>query len=213
MTTFLERVENMSAFLGPIHYWLYRKIQLQEGLTEAVLSSIPSEEERIALENKLNTTYGIVERRPLEDVIDNGNIHGWLQGQIGIAEKRFAAAVTEILHGDPAKIEVLKQRAFQLGVHNPLLDSNDAQEIYRALNDVLLEGMPCDHVNEILEQSKQRVRWHQTVDLHLPFWDAVGGKIENYYLLRDAFVSGSVSGSRFSFQQIDGQFLIEEVQR
>lgn len=201
----------MSAFLGPIHYWLYRKIQLQESLTRAMLSSISSEEDRIALENKLNTVYGIVERGQLEQVIDNGNIHGWLQGQIGIAEKRFAAAVTEILQDHPTQIEKLKQEAYQLGQQNLLEDSDNAQGVYRALNDVLLEGMPCDHVNEILEQSEQHVLWHQTVDLHLPFWDAVGGKIENYYLLRGAFISGSLSGSRFSFQQIGKQFLIQEV--
>ncbi len=211
MTTFLERDERMSAFLGPIHYWLYRKIQLQESLTEAMLSTISSKEDLIALENKLNTVYGIVERRPLEQVIDNGNIHGWLQGQIGIAEKRFAAAVTEILMNAPTKIEKLKQVAYQLGLQNPLPTSSDAQGVYRALNDVLLEGMPCDHVNEILEQSSEHVLWHQTVDLHLPFWDAVGGKIENYYLLRGAFILGSLSGSGFSFQQIDKQFLIQEV--
>lgn len=211
MTIFAERDESMSAFLGPIHYWLYRKIQLQESLTRAMLSSISSEEDRIALENKLNTVYGIVERGQLEQVIDNGNIHGWLQGQIGIAEKRFAAAVTEILQDHPTQIEKLKQEAYQLGQQNLLEDSDNAQGVYRALNDVLLEGMPCDHVNEILEQSEQHVLWHQTVDLHLPFWDAVGGKIENYYLLRGAFISGSLSGSRFSFQQIGKQFLIQEV--
>lgn len=212
MTTFLERDERMSAFLGPIHYWLYGKIQLQESLTEAMLSSIASKEDLIALENKLNTVYGIVERGQLEQVIDSGNIHGWLQGQIGIAEKRFAAAVTEILQDDAlTQIEKLKQVAYQLGLQNPLPASSDAQGVYRALNDVQLEGMPCDHVNEILEQSSEHVLWHQTVDLHLPFWDAVGGKIENYYLLRGAFISGSLSGSGFSFQQIDKQFFIQEV--
>lgn len=201
----------MSAFLGPIHYWLYGKIQLQESLTEAMLSSVPSEEKRISVENKLNTAYGAVERRPLEEVIDTGNIHGWLQGQIGIAEKRFAMAVTEILKDDSTQIENLRQVAYKLGQQNPLPESDDAQVIYRALNDVLLEGMPCDHVNEVLEQSEQRVLWQQTVDLHLPFWDAVDGNMENYYLLRNAFISGSLSGSHFSFQQIDKHFLIQEV--
>ncbi len=43
----------MSAFLGPIHCWLYHKIQLQESLTEAMLYSISSEDDRIALENKI----------------------------------------------------------------------------------------------------------------------------------------------------------------
>jgi hypothetical protein len=211
MTTFSERDEKMSAFLGPIHYWLYRKIQLQEALTQAMLTSVHSTEKRIELQSNLEAKCGIVEHRPLEQVIDNGNIHGWLQSQIGIAEKRFAAAVTEILQVDPALIERLKQVAYEMGKENPLAVSGDAQGIYQALNDVLLEGMPCDHVNEILEQSGQRVLWQQTVDLHLPFWEAVGGGIENYYSIRSAFISGSLSGSGFSFQQINKQFLIQEV--
>lgn len=201
----------MSAFLGPIHYWLYGKIQLQESFTEAMLSSVQSKENRVALENKLNRASGVVERRPLEEVIDTGNIHGWLQDQIGIVEKRFAMAVTEILYDDSALIENLKQAAYQFGQQNPLPSSENAQEVYRALNDVLLEGMPCDHANEVLEQSEQRVIWQQTVDLHLPFWDAVDGNIENYYLLRNAFISGSLSGNHFSFQQLGKQFLIQEV--
>ncbi|MCQ4937107.1 MULTISPECIES: hypothetical protein [Anaerotignum] len=200
----------MSAFLGPIHYWLYRKIQLQESLTQS-MTSVLSEEKRIHLEKNLDAVCGVVERRPLEEVIDNGNIHGWLQGQIAIAEKRFAAAVTKILKEDSSKIENLKQAAYQMGQKDPLPNSNDAQGIYRGLNDVLLEGMPCDHVNQILEQSDQRVLWNQTVDLHLPFWDEAGGDIEHYYLLRNAFISGSLSDQPFKFQQLGKEFLIQEV--
>ena len=200
----------MSAFLGPIHYWLYRKIQLQESLTQS-MTSVLSEEKRIHLEKNLDAVCGVVERRPLEEVIDNGNIHGWLQGQIAIAEKRFATAVTEILKEDSSIIENLKQAAYQMGQKNPLPNSDDAQGIYRGLNDVLLEGMPCDHVNQILEQSDQRVLWSQTVDLHLPFWDEAGGDIEHYYLLRNAFISGSLSDQPFKFQQLGKEFLIQEV--
>lgn len=210
MTKFSERDEDMSAFLGPIHYWLYRKIQLQESLTQA-MTSILSDEKRIHLEKKLDAECGVVERRPLEEVIDNGNIHGWLQGQITIAEERFATAVTKILQENASNIDSLKQATYQMGQKNPLPHSNDAQGIYRALNDVLLEGMPCDHVNQILEQSEQRVLWTQTVDLHLPFWDEAGGNIENYYLLRNAFISGSLSDQPFKFQQVGKEFLIQEV--
>lgn len=62
-------------------------------------------------------------------------------------------------------------------------DSSDAMGIYQALNNVLLEGMPCDYVNEILEQSAQHVLWQQTVDLHLSFWEEVaeGLKTIIYY--------------------------------
>ena len=30
----------MSAFLGPVHYWLYRKIQYQEQLNQKILKRI-----------------------------------------------------------------------------------------------------------------------------------------------------------------------------
>lgn len=210
MTKFSERDEHMSAFLGPIHYWLYRKIQLQENLTRA-LTSVLSEEKRIHLEKSLDEECGVVEHRPLEEAIDNGNIHGWLQGQIAIAERRFAAAVTEILVEDPSQIENLKQAAYEIGQKNPLPNSDDAQSIYKGLNDILLEGMPCDHVNQIIEQSEQRVIWNQAVDLHLPFWDQAGGDINHYYLFRNAFISGILSGKSFSFQQIGKEFLIQEV--
>ncbi|MFV0315218.1 MAG: hypothetical protein ACK5I7_08965 [Anaerotignum sp.] len=200
----------MSAFLGPIHYWLYRKIQLQEKLTDEMLASITSEAEIEELEDKLKASCEIVEKGDLEDVIDTGNIHGWLQNQIGIAEKRFAVAVTEILHKDPSKMELLKERAFQLGCNNLLANSDDAKEIYQGLHDMLLEGMPCDHVNEVLEQDAQRVSWRQTVDLHLPFWNEIGGNIEQYYLLRNAFVLGTLSGSCFGFKQVGEYFIVEE---
>ncbi|WMI80559.1 hypothetical protein [Anaerotignum sp. MB30-C6] len=77
-----------------------------------MLSSVGSEEKRNVLENNLTKEYGVVEHRPLEEVIDNGNIHGWLQSQIGIAEKRFACAVTEILHDDPTNVEPSKMWHF-----------------------------------------------------------------------------------------------------
>ncbi|MFV0496838.1 MAG: hypothetical protein ACK5L0_01525 [Candidatus Fimivivens sp.] len=201
----------MSAFLGPIHHWLYRKIQLQEGLTQAVLSTVAVKEKRLELENELDTAYGVVEDQALEQVIDTKNIHGWLQGQIGIAENRFAAAVTKILQADATQLETLRQAAHQLGQQNPLPDCADAPSVYRALNDMLLEGMPCDHVNQLLEQSAQRVLWQQAVDLHLPFWDAADGNIEHYYILRNAFISGSLASKNFCFEQINKQFLIQEV--
>ena len=41
---------------------------------------------------------------PLEEVIDEGNIHGWLQSQITDAETRYASLVSVIMNENESKI-------------------------------------------------------------------------------------------------------------
>ena len=91
----------MSAFLGHIHYWLYRQIQLlveRENLilekTSKVVDDLAEELHSISVD-----TYGepINPSIPLENIIDHGNIHGWLSNQINIASVREAAFIKDML--------------------------------------------------------------------------------------------------------------------
>lgn len=61
----------MSAFLGPIHFWLYNKITLQEGLIREIADLAQQNGWMGDTSNYINT-----ETRPLEELIDTGNIHG-----------------------------------------------------------------------------------------------------------------------------------------
>ena len=89
----------MSLFLGPIHYWLYGKIGNQEELTKRIAA--------YAQQKNLidSSTEYVRELSPLEEVIDEGNIHGWLQARIANAEMRYADLVTLILANDERPIE------------------------------------------------------------------------------------------------------------
>lgn len=200
----------MSAFLGPIHHWLYRKIQLQEGLTQSLLEMALPQERREVMRNKLAEACGRPESGPLERVIDTGNIHGWLQEQVSIVEARLAWLVTELLKEDPARLELLKETAAQFGREHPLPAEEDARAVFSAMNDVFLDGMPCDRVNEVLEQNEDHVLWHQTQCVHRPYWEQVGGDIANYYALRLGWIHGMLSGSGFVFQVDDHQFTIKK---
>ena len=64
----------MSAFLGSIHYWLYNKIQFQDNLVKSLASKLGCEEVI-----NVNTQIGALPGGYLQDIIDEGNIHGWLQ--------------------------------------------------------------------------------------------------------------------------------------
>ena len=66
----------MSAFLGPIHYWLYNKIKLQQDIVDKLY--LLGESYAEALREYCEETFGTFENKPLEEMIDQGNIHGWL---------------------------------------------------------------------------------------------------------------------------------------
>lgn len=195
----------MSAFLGPIHFWLYNKIKLQQELVEDIIKlSQKHNTNEIDLKNELDNIYGVSETRPLEEVIDQGNIHGWLQSCVSQVEYKLAYAVTQLINKKPElykEIEVLFQSK---GREKSLaITKNNASEIYKAIGDILLDGMPCDHANSVLHGDEEKVIWKRNTCVHKNYWDEVGGDINNYYNFREAFIRGLLSGTSFVFEKID----------
>ena len=83
----------MSAFLGPIHHWLFNKITLFEDLEKDTNRSVAAKygDQALTIQNEAEEKYGAcIPELPLENLIDTNNIHGWLQNRISIAEKRQA---------------------------------------------------------------------------------------------------------------------------
>lgn len=194
----------MSAFLGPIHYWLYHKIQLQEELIDNILEVATQEGWDTLSADQLNTVCGSVDMRPLEEVIDQGNIHGWLQQRIGVSEGRLAYLVTALLKEDASRLDILKRSACHFGKSHALESGLNAKEAFKALEDTLLNGMPCDHVNMILEQDVNRVYWQQTRCVHEAYWNKIGGDISVYYELRAQIIQGMFAHSSLKFQALEG---------
>ena len=85
----------MSAFLGPIHFWLYNKIQFQENLIDELVAYVTAK----GWSDKADQ-YVSTDRRKLDEVIDEANIHGWLQSRIHDAEGRYAALVLDAAGDD-----------------------------------------------------------------------------------------------------------------
>ena len=56
----------MSKFLGPVHFWLYRKIQFQESLIDALISYAVQE----GWNDEDLTRYSCQDRRQLDEIID-----------------------------------------------------------------------------------------------------------------------------------------------
>ena len=167
----------MSAFLGPIHFWLYNKIGKQEELTKAIAS--------MAAGNGWisDRTAYIRDLPALEDVIDESNIHGWLQDQIHDAETRYADLIQTVLTTHPERLEAEK-----------------ATDVFRIFEDFFVNGMPCDRVNAVVTESDDEVSWQMTQDIHAQYWN---GETNIYYELRDCVMRGMLDGTPFALDSRD----------
>ena len=190
----------MSAFLGPIHFWLYNKIQFQENLIDELVAYVTAK----GWSDKADQ-YVSTDRRKLDEVIDEANIHGWLQSRIHDAEGRYAALVLDAAGDDAEKFDALKQAAHDFGVKQGL-QAATAPEAFNRLDDLLLDGMPCDQVNRVRESDDARIAWDRTMDLHSEFWQGHG---DRYYALRQALVDGLLSATGYALENpAEGQYEI-----
>ena len=194
----------MSAFLGPIHYWLYNKIQIEQDLVEEIMG-LAERNFGLSLAKEADERYGKSERRPLEQVIDETNIHGWLQGQVSNAEYKLAFCVTEILKKDEDAIKVLKSIFENKGraKAKELETDLSAAQLYQVITDSWLDGMPCDHAYGVVAQDENSITFRRNSCVHEFYWQAVEGDVKYYYLLRNAWIEGFLEEQRGTLNQVD----------
>ena len=194
----------MSAFLGPIHHWLYHKVELQEELMADIQTLAAKVGWPIPAIVGLNPS-GVLP--PLEGNIDLTNIHGWLQGEITASETRYALLVTGLLKADPARRAALEELAYAFGRKHSVPAGTNVEGAYQALGDSLLDGMPCDHVNQIVDRDEKTLSWRRTQCLHGVYWEQAEGDNRVYYALREKIIAGMLAGSGLSFSA-DGDRLL-----
>ena len=200
----------MSAVLGPIHYWLYHKIEMQEALIEELLRWANEKGGEIEeLREESYKHYGTPAKGNLEECIDSSNIHGWLQDRLASVEYRLAYIFTHLLDDKYITIEEAKSIFSEQGTKTAKkmkvydLDKKiDVREVYKKIYDCLPEGMPCDHVNKLIVETEDEVVWKMTRCVHEAYWKEVGGDIIYYYMLRLAWIQGFLKHSGLQYEEI-----------
>ena len=201
----------MSLFLGKIHYWLFNKIQWFEILEEDIIKV--AKDEGIYTEeinDKINKKYGEkLPNKPLEDMIDTGNIHGWLQSKINSAEGRMAAWTSIIINNSKNGINKIEKVYIDQGIKaaKEINESGksykNAEEIYNLMNDYVLDGMPCDRVNVIEESSEELVKWTKRICVHKDIWDAENIDVKYFYDFRGLWIKAFVSELNRDFEYLE----------
>ena len=171
-------LKNMSAFLGPIHYWMYEKIKNVMSRKVAIFSAF-YEKYGSEVESVYGKTRQEVESeddgRPLDELIEDSPIHGWLADKIREVETGEARMV-KIFMDKYADRNLIEEAAYWYGrgkgieareKHNP---EKNIESLYDTINNYFLDGMPCDHVTETELNNGSLINRH-TDCLHLTYWN------------------------------------------
>lgn len=198
----------MSAFLGPIHYWLYNKVELQENLVDRMVA-LAGEQGIPQLKETLKTKYGEFDRSPLETIIDGTNIHGWLQDKVSRVEYKLAEGVTTLLNQEASLLAKLEEIFYTEGEKRASILLQDEgltlHGVYKAISDSLLDGMPCDRAVGIIKEAENEIAWQTIHCVHQKYWDEVGGDIANYYKLRVAYLNGFAHAIGLNFEVLENR--------
>ena len=190
----------MSKYLAPIHTWLFNKIKLLETIEKDIRNlNIISNEEKERLCKFLDNEYGtMLPDEPIENLIDTNNIHGWLQNKIQIAESRQSKLVLELIKKDNdlsmKNIMDIYKKHGKLSAKTVSIDTNlnVGEFIFNSTNNFLVEGMPCDRINTITENTENTFKWHSSRCLHEAYWNVTGNNVKVYYEFRKAFFNGFI---------------------
>ncbi|MBN2897534.1 MAG: hypothetical protein JXO44_02070 [Clostridia bacterium] len=190
----------MSAFLAPIHFWLYNKIKLMEDIEKKIIQTVDLENIQALSEETQKEIAPFLPEASLEAIIDQGNIHGWLQNKITSVERRQALLIKKIESTGYPGIYDLTESIYENFGHDAaqnaaIQNSNDLNDIFNKLNNYLLEGMPCDRVNKVVNNSESELSWEITRCVHTDNWSTVGVPVERYYAFRAAFIKGFVTSA------------------
>lgn len=203
----------MSLFLGKIHYWLFNKILWFEKLENEIINLSKKEGFEVEkLSTEIQNKYG--EKLPnkhLEELIDTSNIHGWLQNQIHSAERRMASWTKLLIEADENNYEKLKELYKAQGIvaakeiKSEGKSPSTPEDLFNCMNDYILDGMPCDRVNEVVSKDEKHIEWTQRVCVHKDIWEEVGCSVDYFYNLRNLWIKSFVKELNDKFE-----YLIDE---
>ncbi len=156
----------MSSHLGPIHYKMFERILATQALGNRILRDQPHILQ--TLDQHLAPIDG---SQPLDALIDQANIHGWLQACVDRVEARLAFAAQQT----PDAADLFYQAGYETRQAQLAAGASEnfatAREVFLAINDLLLDGMPCDGALAAQMDEDGSVYLIQRLDVHEPFWN------------------------------------------
>lgn len=179
----------MKEKLAPIHFVQHTRIKIQENL-ESFLTDLFNMQE---IDEKSIIAYGPrTSDDALETQIDHDNIHGWLESHLVTNEKRLSVLSKEIIKKNNESALHLAHAEYGKRLAESLKEKiqfSDGQELFGHLNAVLLDGMPCDKINSMVDAGDDHLVWQSTKDVHSKYYEEQELHKDLFLELRKSFLS------------------------
>lgn len=189
----------MSQFLAPIHTWLFNKIKLAQDLESNIVKVHIDTfgEEVLSVQEEAINLYGeYIQNKPLEELIDVNNIHGWLQSRIIEVESRSAYIISKYYNIYKDKSKELTMSEYKKQAIKCAKDENNKvnspDNVYISLNNYILSGMPCDRATSITEKNDDYVVFEQVGCIHKKNYEKGNGNLSYLYELKDLWIKSFV---------------------
>jgi len=166
----------MSAFLAPIHSWLFNKVLLFQDI-------------EMDLRNKYLEIYGEEAREIIEETKNYGEL---IDRTKSIEYGSDALKTAEDIFYNNG----IKQGQMAKEKENP----QNAKDIFSTLNNYILEGMPCDRVQKLIQADEHIVRWINTSCVHRGNFERASADINLFYKLRFLYLKGFVSSANEGYK-------------
>ncbi len=185
----------MSASLGPIHQWMYDKVLTREAIIKRIIDIAEKNNWEPLVNGKPIKSFTSNSFPPLDEVIDLSNIHSSLSSMINNVESRYAELIIGLTNNDNHRFKKIVETLHEFGQENNISENCSLQEAFQAINDTLLDGMPCDRAINITGTDDDKISFEQTMDFHTEYWKKYNGDGDDFYELRNALISGMLEGS------------------
>lgn len=180
---------SMKEKLAPIHFVQHNRIKIQENLETFLIDLFHLQD----VDDHSVATHGPrTSDDALEVQIDHDNIHGWLESHLVANEKRLSLLSKEIILKNEEKALHLAHAEYGKRLAESLKEKirfSNGQELYGYLSAVLLDGMPCDKINSLVESGDNHVVWHSKNDIHKKYYEEQNLPGNLYLDLRKSFLS------------------------
>lgn len=197
----------MSMFLGPIHFWMYDKILIAQRLTFLIEKEFLTDSEKQENENLFSSVID----GDLEEIIDQNNIHQWLNQAVTQVELRFSFTIKRIIDKN-ISIDKVKEIAFSYGESFEKYDIKTPKQAYELLMDTLLDGLPCDVSISIIKEEDNSLEFVLHNDIHKEFFKEFEIDNQIYHQIRESFVNGLLNKYSFRYKNLtEEKKLIEKI--
>ena len=197
----------MSLVLGPVHQWMYKKIQTTEAREAFIVEALKAKYGQEA-EEVLNSIY---DKHPLsdknaslEEILGNVPIHQGIQNLIINAETRESSVIAAFCdkYGDEAKelvVRAAREHGVECGkravVERGSSGECSASKAFELIQSYLCDGMPCDRGAQAQSEEDNRTTWDHTECVHEQCWNDAGASFGTMCDMLNSWIAGFGAGA------------------